>query len=87
MREMFIKCGVDSLGRVTLPIQYRRALNIDVKDEVNVVFKNNGLFIYKEDMNTIKKRKIDEIVNMANDCSDLSAKERDQLDRILGKLM
>ena len=84
---MFIKCGVDSLGRVTLPIQYRRALNIDVKDEVNVVFKNNGLFIYKEDMNTIKKRKIDEIVNMANDCSDLSAKERDQLDRILGKLM
>lgn len=86
MKEMFIKCGVDSLGRVTLPIQYRRALNIDVKDEVNVVFKENGLFIFKEDESTIKQRKIDAIVSMANECSILNGKEREQLDKILAKL-
>lgn len=86
MREMYIKCGVDNLGRVTLPIQYRRALNIDVKDEVNVVFKENGLFIFKEDESTIKKRKIEDVVSLAKESNILNGKEREQLDKILAKL-
>jgi bifunctional DNA-binding transcriptional regulator/antitoxin component of YhaV-PrlF toxin-antitoxin module len=84
---MYIKCGVDNLGRVTLPIQYRRALNIDVKDEVNVVFRDNGLFIYKEDAKDILKRKINEIIDVANDCVVLNGRERESLNKILSKLV
>lgn len=87
MKEMMIKCGVDGLGRVTLPVQYRKALNINVKEDVNVVFKDNGLFIFKENEKEIIKRKVNEIVNIANDCSVLNGKEREQLNKILAKLM
>lgn len=87
MKEMYIKAGIDNLGRVTLPIQYRRALNIDVKDEVNVVFKDNGLFIYKEDEKDILKRKINEIIDVANDCVVLNGRERESLNKILSKLV
>lgn len=87
MEKMSIKCGVDSLGRVTLPVQYRRALNIEVKDDVSVEFKDNGLFIYKEDETTIRRRKINDIVEMANDCKVLNGKERESLSKILSKLL
>lgn len=84
---MAIKCGVDSLGRITIPSQYRKALNINVSEDINLVFRENGLFIYKEDETTIKKRKINEVVNMANNCTVLNGNEREQLDKILGKLI
>lgn len=87
MKEMTIKCPVDSLGRIVLPVQYRRALGIEVKEEVNMIFKNNGMFVYKEDASEVLKRKIDDIVNIANECTVLNGNEREELEKILSKLM
>ena len=87
MREMAIKVGVDNLGRITIPAQYRKALNIEVREEINLVFREGGLFIYKEDEKATLKRKINEMVSMANDCSVLNGNEREQLSKILGKLI
>lgn len=87
MSEMAIKCGVDNLGRITIPSQYRKVLNINVRDEVNLVFREGGLFIYKEDEKATLKRKINEMVSIANDCSVLNGNEREQLSKILDKLM
>jgi bifunctional DNA-binding transcriptional regulator/antitoxin component of YhaV-PrlF toxin-antitoxin module len=87
MSRMAIKCKVDSLGRVTLPIQYRRALNIDVRDDVNIEFKENGLFIYKEDDADVLKKKINDIIEVASDCAVLNGNEREELNKILSKLV
>lgn len=87
MNNLSIKCKVDSLGRVTLPIQYRRALNIDVRDDVNIEFKDNGLYLYKEDNTDALKKKINDIIEVASDCAVLNGNEREELNKILSKLV
>ena len=47
MKE-FIKRKVDDLGRITLPIEFRRTLGIEVHDKVNMQFKDNGIYVYKQ---------------------------------------
>ena len=87
MSKLSIKCKVDSLGRVTLPIQYRRALNIEVRDDVNIEFKDNGLYLYKEDNTDVLKQKINDIIEVASDCTVLNGNEREELNKILSKLV
>lgn len=87
MDNISIKCKVDSLGRVTLPIQYRRALNIDVREEVDLLLTSNGLFIFKENKGDVLKKKINDIIEVASDCAVLNGNEREELNKILSKLV
>lgn len=85
--EKSIKRKLDNLGRVTIPIEYRRTLNINVKEDVNIEFKDNGLFIYKEDNTDVLKQKINDIIEVASDCTVLNGNEREELNKILSKLV
>lgn len=87
MDNMAIKCNIDNSGRVTIPHLYRKALGIEDFDCINVLLINNGLFIYKENEEDILKRKINDIIDIAKDCAVLNGNEREELNKILSKLV
>ena len=43
-----LKRKIDELGRVTLPKEFRKDLNINEKDTVEIFQTKNGVFIRKE---------------------------------------
>lgn len=42
-----IKRNVDNLGRVVLPIEFRREINLNPKDPVKIYLLKNGFYIEK----------------------------------------
>lgn len=47
MKALGIVRKVDELGRVVIPVEVRKALNINKKDPVEMFSKEDGLFIRK----------------------------------------
>lgn len=86
MKE-FIRRKVDDLGRITLPIEFRRTLGIEVHDKVNLQFKDNGIFVYKQTEEDILKRKLEDVILAVNDCKDINAGEVATVVKILSKLV
>lgn len=86
MKE-FIKRKVDDLGRITLPIEFRRTLGIEVQDNVNLQFKDNGIFVYKQTEEDILKNKLEDVILAVNDCKDINAGEVATVVKILSKLV
>lgn len=41
------KCRIDSLGRIVIPIQYRKELNLKADTELNVEYENEKIVISK----------------------------------------
>lgn len=82
-----IKCKVDDLGRITLPIQYRRALEIESHDRVNIEFKDNGIFVYKQTEKDILASKLDDVMLAVSNCKEIDAGETATVVRILSKLV
>ena len=82
-----IKCKVDDLGRIVLPIQYRRALGILPKDKVDMEFKNNGIFVYKQTEKDVLKSKLGDVVLAVSECKDIDPGEVATVVNILSKLV
>lgn len=47
MKDTGIVRNLDSLGRVTLPIELRRKLNIDIKDPVEIFVEDDRIVMQK----------------------------------------
>ena len=82
-----IKCKVDDLGRIVLPIQYRRALGILPKDKVDMEFKENGIFVYKQTEKDVLKSKLGDVVLAVSECKDIDPGEVATVVNILSKLV
>ena len=82
-----IKCKVDDLGRIVLPIQYRRALGILPKDKVDMEFKDNGIFVYKQTEKDVLKRKLGDVVLAVSECKEIDPGEVATVVSILSKLV
>ena len=82
-----IKAPIDECGRVTLPIQYRRELGIEKYDKVDVVFRDNGVFIYKLTEQDILKSKLDDVMSAVSECKEIDPGEVATLVSILSKLV
>lgn len=86
MKE-FIKRKVDDLGRITLPIEFRRTLGIEVHDKVNLQFKDNGIFVYKQTEEDILASKLDDVILAVSECKEIDAGEVATVVSILSKLV
>ncbi|MBP1964468.1 AbrB/MazE/SpoVT family DNA-binding domain-containing protein [Paenibacillus aceris] len=53
MKPTGIVRKVDQLGRIVLPIEMRRLLNIGWNDEVNIYFEEGRVTIAKSEMNCL----------------------------------
>ena len=82
-----IKCKVDDLGRITLPIQYRRALGIETHDKVEMEFRDNGLFIFKQNEKDVLKSKLDDVMLAVSESKDIDPGEVATVVSILSKLV
>lgn len=86
MKE-FIRRKVDNLGRISLPIEFRRTLGIEVHDKVDIEFRDNGLFVFKQTEQDVLKSKLDDVILAANDCKEIEPDEVATLVTILSKLV
>ena len=84
---MTIKCKVDDLGRITLPIQYRRALGIESHDYVDMQFKDNGMFVFKATEMDVLKSKLEDVMLAIGDCKEIDPEETATVVDILSKLV
>ena len=75
----------DSLGRLTIPIQYRRALGMEVHETVQISITDNKLVVFKSPKKDFKK-KINDIKEKANNNESITSEEYTQLCTILDKL-
>ena len=82
-----IKCKTDKLGRVSMPVQYRRALGIKTEEEVSMMFTGDCMLIFKETEDEILERKCNDIMRAAFDCENMSETERVQLSELLMKMI
>ena len=82
-----IKCKMDKLGRLSIPVQYRRALNIEPEEDVNMIFTGEGMFVFKETREDILNRECYDIIEEAVSCEDISNEEFVNLQEILVKLL
>lgn len=82
-----IKCKVDDLGRITLPIQYRRALAIEPHDKVDIEFQDNGIFVFKQTEKDILASKFDDVILAVSECKEIDAGEVATVVKILSKLV
>jgi bifunctional DNA-binding transcriptional regulator/antitoxin component of YhaV-PrlF toxin-antitoxin module len=80
-----IKRMVDKLGRVTLPIDMRRMLNIDIGDPVYISFDGKVINVFKHDASALKAS-IGCVLENAYDSYDLTSSEFEELTRLLDKL-
>lgn len=85
--DSVIKCKTDKLGRLSLPMQYRRVLGIKPEEEVSMVFDGKGMYVFKETKDEILEKKCNEIMSEALECDDISMKEYTMLQVILKKLV
>ena len=84
---MYIRVKVDDLGRVTLPIDLRRMLDIRVHDKLLLTFnEETGTIelIKREKSEAVKK--INEVKELIDDGRRLSEGEREVLHDLLEKL-
>ena len=82
-----VKCKTDKLGRLSIPVQYRRALNIQPEEEVSMIFDGKGMFVFKETKEEILNRECNNIMNEALKSDDISMKEYTMLQVIFNKLV
>ena len=82
-----IKCRTDKLGRISIPVQYRRALHIEPEEDVNMIFNGKGMFVFKETKEDILNRECNNIMSEASECKDISLEEYATLKGILNKLV
>ena len=54
---MGLKRNLDPLGRVTIPAETRRELNLNFGDEVDIEIKENQVIITNPKLKTIKSKK------------------------------
>ena len=85
--DSVIKCKTDKLGRISMPVQYRRALGIEPEEEVNMVFTGKGMYVFKETKEDILHKECNNIMSEAVNCEDISKEEFARLQEILGKLV
>ena len=85
--DSVVKCKTDKLGRLLIPVQYRRALNIKPEEEVSMVFNGKGMFVFKETKEQILNRECNNIMNEALKSDDISMKEYTMLQVIFKKLV
>ena len=85
--DSVVKCKTDKLGRLSIPVQYRRALNIQPEEEVSMVFNGKGMFVFKETKEEILNRECNNIMNEALKSDDISMKEYTMLQVIFNKLV
>ena len=85
--DEFIRRKVDDLGRITLPIEFRRTLGIDVHDKVNMQFKDNGIYVFKQTEQEILISKLDDVMFAAHECKEVSQDEMLTLTDIFTKLV
>lgn len=78
------KVKVDSLGRVTIPIEIRRHLGIKPLEKINVVCDGERVIVFKNE--TELDKQIRELMVGLEGTSKLSNKEYDTLCEILEKL-
>ena len=81
-----ISIKFDGFGRLTIPIQYRRALGMENHETVQISMTDNKLVVFKSQTNDIEK-KINDIKMNANDSKIITSEEYKQLCTILDKLM
>ena len=53
---------IDELGRITLPIEIRRTLNIDEKDPVEILVKENSIILKKYQATCVFCGSVDELI-------------------------
>lgn len=84
---MYIRVKVDDVGRVTLPMDMRRMLNIKMHDKLLLTFdEETGVItlIKREKSEAVKK--INEVKELVDDSRRLSEGEREVLHDLLEKL-
>ena len=81
------KCKVDALGRITIPHHIRLATGICPHDRVDVVIRDNGLFIYKLTEEEILKNKLDDVMLAVSECKEIDPGEVATVVSILSKLV
>lgn len=85
MREYLSTRRIDELGRVVLPKEIRRKLDIKTGDKVEIYFEDNEIRLVKPGIDWIVNY-INEIEVIAANISYLSRSEYGQLCSILSKL-
>lgn len=58
-----IRKKVDNLGRITIPISFRRSYNLEEGEEVSIIDTDEGVLIFnpnkKKEKDNYKQRKLD----------------------------
>ena len=87
MNGSYVRVKVDDLGRVTLPIDMRRILNINPHDKLRLYFDEEAraITLIKRDVTDVEK-KISEVREIAGDSRILNVVEYEQLCGLLDKL-
>ena len=49
MNKSYFVRKVDELGRIVIPVEVRKVLDIKEKDNLGISLQNNGIFIKKEE--------------------------------------
>lgn len=84
---MYIRVKVDDLGRVTLPIDMRRILDIKIHDKLLLSFdEENGAITLIKRQKSEAIKKINEVKELVDDSRRLDEGERDALHELLDKL-
>jgi AbrB family looped-hinge helix DNA binding protein len=85
MKEYLSTRRIDELGRVVLPKEIRRKLDIKPGDKIEIYFEDNEIRLVKPGIDWIVNY-INAIEDIASTMSDLSRSEYGQLCSILSKL-
>ena len=75
----------DALGRLTIPIRYRQALEMEVNETVQIALTDNKLVVFKSPKKDINN-KINDIKEKANKNESITSEEYTQLCNISDKL-
>lgn len=62
MKETGIVRNLDNLGRVTLPIELRRTLNMDIKDPVEIFVEQDSIVLKKYEPSDIFTGSKDDLI-------------------------
>lgn len=76
---------VDGLGRVTLPIQTRRLLDIKENDQVAYSVEDNKISIFNK--NNARTTTVDDVIKKLEDSEDVTKEEYIQVCNIICKVM
>ena len=82
-----IKCKVDDLGRITIPVQYRNFLGIVPHDRLDVEMNERALIVRKMTEKDILKNKLDDVMQAVGECKEIDPGEVATVVNILSKLV